>query len=405
VIVAAGGTEREALAWLDGRPHWPGVEVFVVGADPGRRLAIETLARGASDYFVLPEDLEILSNAAGAAIARGRERRAQTSPPESGPRPEAFAALVGESPALRAVLARAGRLLPHDATTLVLGETGTGKEVLARALHEGGPRRHAPFVPVNCAALPGTLIESELFGHERGAFTDAHAAKPGLFEVAAGGTLFLDEIGTLAPDVQAKLLRVLDDGVVRRVGGTRARTFNVRIIAATNEDLAAAVRQGAFREDLFYRLNVITHVLPPLRERDQDVILIARHLLHRLAAEHGLPEPQLGVEARSALLGHHWPGNVRELKNAVERALFLSAPGPLRSEDLISSPSAPPPVGNGALPFPATLRRITAAAASATLARCGGNRSEAARQLAVSRRRLARLLAASTQNSREIPCA
>jgi two-component system response regulator HydG len=217
--------------------------------------------------------------------------------------------------------------------------------------------------------------------------------------------LFLDEIGTLAPDVQAKLLRVLDDGVVRRVGGTRARAFNVRIIAATNEDLAAAVRQGAFREDLFYRLNVITHVLPPLRERDQDVILIARHLLHRLAAEHGLPEPPLGVEARSALLGHHWPGNVRELKNAVERALFLSAPGPLRSEDLISSPSAPPPMATGALPFPATLRRITAAAASATLARCGGNRSEAARQLAVSRRRLARLLAASTLNSREIPCA
>jgi DNA-binding NtrC family response regulator len=291
--------------------------------------------------------------------------------------------------------------LPHDATTLVLGETGTGKEVLARALHEGGPRRHAPFVPVNCAALPGALIESELFGHERGAFTDAHAAKPGLFEVAGGGTLFLDEIGTPA-GVQAKLLRVLDD-TRSAGGGTRARAFDVAHRRHQRKP-RGGVRRGAFGRPVL-PAERHHHVLPPLRERDHDVILIARHLLHRLAAEHGLPEPLLDVEARSALLGHHWPGNVRELKNAVERALFLSAPGPLRPEDLISSPGAPPPVGNGALPFPATLRRITAAAASATLARCGGNRSEAARQLAVSRRRLARLLAASTQKSREIPCA
>jgi hypothetical protein len=248
VVLAAGGAEREALEWLDGHEPPAAVPVLAVGADPGRRIAAMLVAHGASDYFALPEDVEILRNAVAAAAQRHQDalRRAATGVEDA--LVGAFSDIVGESPAIKTVLARAARVLPHpDATAIVVGETGTGKEVLARGIHKGGPRRGAPFVAVNCSALPENLIESELFGHERGAFTDAHAAKPGLFEVAEGGTLFLDEIGTLAVDLQAKLLRVLEDRQVRRVGGTKWRPVNVRIIAATNDDLEGAVKNGSFR--------------------------------------------------------------------------------------------------------------------------------------------------------------
>src|SRR5207245_8180284 len=195
-----------------------------------------------------------------------------------------FAAIVGESPAIKQHLARAARLLPHrNAHALIVGETGTGKELLARAIHAGGPRRGTPFVAVNCSALPEHLIESELFGHERGSFTDAHAAKPGLFEVADTGTLFLDEIGDLPLSLQAKLLRVLEDKEIRRVGGTKSRTVDVRILAATNEHLQERVGDGTFREDLFFRLSTIVLRLPPLRERGADLFLVAQALLERLA--------------------------------------------------------------------------------------------------------------------------
>jgi DNA-binding NtrC family response regulator len=230
-----------------------------------------------------------------------------------------------------------------------------------------------------------------LFGHERGAFTDAHSPKPGLFEIADGGTLFLDEVATLPLELQAKLLRVLDDQQIRRVGGTKSRLVNVRITAATNDDLREAVRAGDFREDLFYRLNVVTHALPPLRDRDDDVILIAEHLVRHVARRYGLPVPRLNPKARSTLLGHHWPGNIRELKNAIERAVLLSPPGELLADELVAPDSAPPAPPDH-LPFPASLATIMAAAAAATLERCRGNRSEAARQLSISRRRLARLL-------------
>ncbi|MFQ5703670.1 MAG: sigma 54-interacting transcriptional regulator [Gemmatimonadales bacterium] len=392
VIVAAGGEEREALAWLD-RNEWPAaLTVFVVGADPGRRIAASLVARGASDYLALPDDVEILGNALAAAVERRREARRREEDAQRKGMAPSFSEIVGESPALKEVLRRAERTLHHDgATTLIAGETGTGKELLARALHEGGPRVGEPFVPVNCSALPSHLIESELFGHERGAFTDAHASKPGLFEIADGGTLFLDEIGTVPLELQPKLLRVLDDKQVRRVGGTKIRKIDVRIIAATNENLQQSVDAGKFREDLYYRLNVITLTLPPLRERGDDVVLIAGHVLEHLSQRHGLPLPRLDAELRSRLLGHRWPGNIRELKNALERALWLSAPGCLDPKELVfaSQPEGP---AEGVLPFPADLNSIITAAARATLDRCGGNRSEAARQLMISRQRLARLL-------------
>jgi DNA-binding NtrC family response regulator len=392
IILAAGGVEREALEWLDGHESPLAVPAIVVGADPGRRTAAQLVARGASDYFALPEDVEILRNAVASAVARHRGALQRAVGDEKAVKDQAFKHLIGDSPTFKAALVRAARILPHaDATALIIGETGTGKELLARAIHDGGPRRGAAFVAVNCSALPAHLVESELFGHERGAYTDAHAAKPGLFEVAEGGTLFLDEIGTLAPDLQVKLLRVLDDKRVRRVGGTKSRQLNVRIIAATNENLEDSIKSGAFREDLYFRLSVITLSLPPLRDRGEDAVLVAQKFLPRLAKQHGLPVPKLGADLRHELLAHHWPGNVRELKNAVERALLLSPPGQLMVSELVPRSASRLP-NNGPLPFPAHLDDINMAAAHATLVHCDGNRSEAARRLGISRRRLRRLL-------------
>ncbi len=388
VIVAAGGAERNAVQWLEGYTVPTGLPLLVVGTDPGRRTAMQLVARGASDYFALPDDLEMFRNAVAAALKNGGARAA---PGPQGPA-DAFACLVGESEVIRKSLARAARLLPHrNARALILGETGTGKELLARAIHDGGPRAGAPFVAINCSAFPEQLIESELFGHERGSFTDAHAAKPGLFEVADTGTLFLDEIADLPLSLQAKLLRVLEDKQIRRVGGTKSRTVDVRILAATNEDLAEQVREGRFRDDLFFRVSSVVLTLPPLRDRGDDVILIAEALLKQLAGEHGLPVPALTADVRRRLRAYPWPGNVRELKNAVERALLLSPAGDLALDELLP-PADPRAPRDGPIPFPAPLEEITAAAARATVKQCGGNRSESARRLGISPRRLRRLL-------------
>jgi len=392
VIVAAGGAEREALEWAESHAQDAGVPLMAVGADTGHRIAAQLVGAGASDYFALPQDIEVLTNAVKAAVEYRKAARRREARLSEESKSEVFAEIVGESTALKEALVPATRVLPHsDATVLIMGETGTGKELLARAIHEGGPRRGAPFVAVNCTALPAQLLESELFGHEKGAFTDARAAKPGLFEVAAGGTLMLDEIGNLASELQAKLLRILEDKQVRRVGGTSWRKADVRIIAATNEDLERAVQNGKFRQDLYFRLSVITLSLPPLRERDSDSVLIAEVLLERLANQYGLPAPELGDDVRRALLAYHWPGNVRELKNSVERSLLLSQPGELSVKELANRTSGVP-AGNGPIPFPASLQDITAAAARATLDLCRGNRSEASRRLEISRARLVRLL-------------
>ena len=388
VIVAAGGAERDATRWLETHRVRPGLPALVVGTDPGRRTAMQLVARGASDYFALPDDLEIFRNAVAAAV-RGEGARGAAAPAG---RENAFAAIVGQSETLKTVLARAARLLPHrNASVLIVGETGTGKELLARALHAGGPRRYAPFVAINCSALPEHLIESELFGHERGSFTDAHAAKPGLFEVANTGTLFLDEIGDLPLGVQAKLLRVLEDKEIRRVGGTKSRTLDIRIVAATNGRLPDRVQEGRFREDLFFRLSTVLLTLPPLRERGDDLLLIAQALLTRLAREHDLAAPALTADLRARLRAHPWPGNVRELKNALERALLLSPAGELLADELLP-PAETRVQHDGPIPFPALLHTITTAAAQATVQLCGGNRSESARRLGISPRRLRRLL-------------
>ena len=239
--------------------------------------------------------------------------------------------LLGASPELAAVRDQLSRLLGRQAApqrrlppVLILGETGTGKGLVAEVIHQTGPRAGTPFVDVNCAAIPETLIESELFGHERGAFTDARQAKPGLFQLAHSGTIFLDEIGLLPETVQAKLLKVIEERAVRRLGGTRGEPVDIAILSATNEDLDAAVRERRFRADLYHRLAVLKLALPPLRERGTDILLLARHYLGRACVDYGVRLKTLTADAESALMAYGWPGNVRELANVMERVVLLS---------------------------------------------------------------------------------
>jgi DNA-binding NtrC family response regulator len=394
IVLAAGGAEPDLPTFIRGLTVPSDIPIVAVGGATGHRLAAQAVAAGAADYFALPDDRDALREVVAAAIARRRAAFARSALARLEAQAHAFREIIGESPALRATLERAARVLPHaEATVLITGETGTGKELLARALHYGGPRVAGPFVELNCAALPAQLLESELFGHERGAFTDAKTAKPGLFEAAHGGTLLLDEIGRLAPELQSKLLRALEEKTIRRLGATTSRRVDVRIIAATNADLAAEVRAGRFREDLYYRLNVVSLHLPALRERGEDVLLLAEAFLTQFSAQYGVPQPALNADARRTLVANAWPGNVRELRNSIERALLLSPPGTLDLTEL-AAPQIGAAAGEG-LPFPATLDEVVRAAARAMLAATGGNRSEAARRLGISRSRLQRLLEGS----------
>jgi len=393
VMVLAGGREGEALAQL---PVLDGSPWYFIGAATDHRLAAAAVRAGARDYLALPEDMDVLRRSLERDVraALGRVDAADFAAAE---RADAgFSAIVGRSPGLTQVLDQAKRVAGHrDVTVLLGGETGTGKELLARAIHYASPRAAAPFVEVNCAAIPANLLESELFGHERGAFTGAVAAKPGLFELAHGGTLFLDEIGHLPLELQAKLLRALESREIRRVGGTKTKTVDIRLLAATALDLARAVVDRLFREDLYYRLNVVRLVLPPLRERGADLELLAETFASGLAVRYGLPVPGLGAEFRAALRAHAWPGNVRELRNAVERALVLSEPGgalQVPALDLGQAPSAEEAPPSGVIPFPADLATITLAAVQAMLALCNDNKSAASRRLGISRPRLQRLL-------------
>ena len=253
--------------------------------------------------------------------------------------------VVGHSSQWRDVLAHAARVAHTETTVLLTGESGTGKEVVARFIHQGSRRKHGPFVAINCAALPDQLLESELFGHERGAFTGAITAKPGRIEQATGGVLFFDEVGEMAPTVQAKVLRVLEEREFQRLGGTKAMRADIRVVAATNRDLHAAMRRGEFREDLYYRLGVFEIALPPLRHRPDDILELANAFLQEIGATVGRPATGIDDDAKAQLLAYGWPGNVRELRNAIERAVILADGGHIRSEHL---PVAPRPFPGGA---------------------------------------------------------
>src|SRR5277367_5279636 len=303
----------------------PDLRVVVMSAQSTLMTAVKAAQRGAFEYLPKPFDLNELLTVVGRALAAP----ADAPPPSAEPRDaDERLPLIGRSPAMQEIYRTIARLTTADLTVMISGESGTGKELVARALHDYGKRRSGPFVAINMAAIPRELIESELFGHERGAFTGALARNQGRFEQANGGTLFLDEIGDMPPEAQTRLLRVLQDGEFTTVGGRQPIKANVRIIAATHRDLRNAIRQGVFREDLFYRLNVVPIRLPPLRERAEDIPLLANHFL-RAATVDGLPTKVLSPEAMARLKQHRWPGNVRELVNLVRR---LSA---LYSEEVI----------------------------------------------------------------------
>jgi two-component system nitrogen regulation response regulator GlnG len=317
----------------------PDLRVVVMSAQSTFTTAVKAAQRGAFEYLPKPFDLNELIAVVGRALAAPAPR--QDRAPEEA---EEKLPLIGRSPAMQDIYRTVARLTTTDLTVMITGESGTGKELVARALHDYGKRRSGPFVPINMAAIPRELIESELFGHERGAFTGALTRGVGRFEQAAGGTLFLDEIGDMPPEAQTRLLRVLQEGEFTTVGGRTPVKANVRIVAATHRDLRQAIRQGLFREDLFYRLNVVPIRLPPLRERTEDVGLLARHFLDRAAAG-GLPAKVLDSAAIERLRRHSWPGNVREIENLMRRLAALHPAETIGAEavDAELSDAAPPP--------------------------------------------------------------
>jgi two-component system, NtrC family, response regulator len=282
---------------------------------------------------------------------------------------------------MRKVFALVQRVAPTDATVLVLGENGTGKELVAHAIHQASPRRDRPFIPINCGAIPETLLESELFGHERGAFTDAHRAREGKVELADGGTLFLDEIGDLPVHLQVKLLRFLQDHVVERIGGREPHHVDVRVVAATNRDLKAALAAGQFREDLYYRLSVLTIQVPPLRERGDDVRMLAEFFLEDYARHHKRRFKGFTQAGMRAVMGYAWPGNVRELENRVQRGVIMARDAYLRPEDL----ELEEPVGEGPSTLQAARDQAERVAIVEALSRNAGNITRAARDVDVSR--------------------
>jgi len=302
------------------RASHPSVEVVLMTAFGSIPRAVEAVKLGAFDYLTKPLDPDQVLDVVDRAVQRRRlTLAAQGQAVDDGVTRDRFGPLIGASPAMQRLFSLLERAAKSDATVLVLGESGTGKEVAARALHEASPRAAGPFVPVNCGALPQALIESELFGHRKGAFTGAADEAPGLFVAASGGTIFLDEVGELPLDLQVKLNRALQEHAVRPVGETGERRIDVRVVAATNRDLQAEIRAGNFREDLYYRLNVFTLTMPPLRARTEDIPRLARAFLSANGAE----GHRFTQEALTALVAHPWPGNVRELENVVARTLAL----------------------------------------------------------------------------------
>ncbi|MBI5211257.1 MAG: sigma-54-dependent Fis family transcriptional regulator [Elusimicrobia bacterium] len=366
------------------RDH-PGVQVIMLTGNGTVRTAIEAMKQGACDYLAKPVDLAELCQAVERAGGEARMRRENDLLRREIERRDRFQEFVGRHPSVEEVRRLARKAAAADSPVLVCGETGTGKELVARMIHAESPRRHGRFLAINCAALQESLLESELFGHEKGSFTDAGRFKPGLVELADDGTLFLDEIGSMSPATQAKILRLLDSGEYRRVGGVDDLRNSSRVVSATNQDLAAAISVGRFREDLLYRVNVVTIRVPPLRERLDDVPLLAEHFLDKFHALGTRGRKAMSPQAMEALMRYPWPGNVRELENVVERAVIM-AEGPRIEPSLLCLPGAS---SCAAVPFEtATLAEVEKAHVLAVLARAGGNRAKAASMLAISVRTL-----------------
>ncbi len=382
----------EVLAEI--RKKSPGCEVIMLTGHGSIDTAIESVRMGAYDYVVKPCPLDQLEIRIQKALER-QFLRSRASLLERGlTPPDPGTSFVGESPQFLQLMQRVERVAPSASTVLITGETGSGKEVVAKLLHARSPRSGHPFVIVECAALQEDLLQSELFGHERGAFTGADRVKPGLFEVAHGGTIFLDEIGEVSQATQVKLLRVLDTSTFRHVGGTREIRVDVRVLAATNRDLDEMVRQGAFREDLYYRLSTISIELPPLRERPSDIPLLATHFVSLLNDRYGSAK-RIGKDAIEALQMHDWPGNVRELQHVIEASMLVCEEPEIRAEHLppalrprVESPQGAAAPGARLL----TLREMERAHIEQALRESEGHRGNAARILGISERNLYRKL-------------
>jgi DNA-binding NtrC family response regulator len=379
--------------------RFPGLPVVLVTAHGSVALAVEAMKRGAADFVQKPFDKDEIGFVVEKALASSRRARAGVPAPPAG-RDRSF---IGESLAMQEVFATIRKVAPTNATVLVRGETGTGKELVARALHETSPRKDEAFVTVHCAALPETLLESELFGHERGAFTGAAQRKPGRIELAHKGTLFLDEIGEIPRSVQVKLLRVIQERELERVGGTQTIRVDVRIVAATHRDLEAMVEAGEFREDLFYRLAVVPITIPPLRERTDDAARLARHFVSDLAKSSTHATLRIDDDAVALLAEQPWPGNVRQLQNFVERLVVLADEDVIRRADVERELTRIPGVAaradgaaaagasmdeTGGLSLDTRRKETEKEALVKALAHAGNNRTRAARLLEVSRRTL-----------------
>lgn len=369
-------------------------EVIMLTGHGSIDTAIESIRCGASDYVPKPFALDELQMRIQQALER-RSLRQRANLLERGlTPPDLRDSFVGNSPEFLQLLHTIDLVAASDSTVLILGETGSGKERVAKLLHARSSRKSRPFVVVECAALLDSLLQSELFGHERGAFTGADRAKPGLFEVASGGTIFLDEIGEVSPATQTKLLRVLDTSTFRHVGGTQEIRVDVRVLAATNRNLAAMVKQGIFREDLFYRLSTITVEVPSLRRRASDIRLLSEHFVATLNERFG-SRKQLSEPALRALSQHHWPGNVRELRHAVEAAMVLCEEDEIRADHLplaVRGASAVPPPPQVGEPRLQTLEDLERSHLKLALETCSGHRAKAAKMLGISERNLYRKL-------------
>ena len=375
------------------RERRPETSVILLTGKGTIEMAVRAIQEeGAYHYFEKPIDFPKLRVILKRAVELGEARRETDALRRELREHGAFGELVGSSEPMRQIYALIEQVAPSSASVLITGESGTGKELVARTIHNLSPRRNAAFVAINCSAIPETLMESELFGHEKGAFTGAAARRPGCFELADGGTLLLDEIAEMPVALQAKLLRVLEDRRIRRLGGGSEIPVDVRVLAATNRDPHDAVRRGSFREDLLYRLNVITIELPPLRRRRDDIPLLAQHLVTQLARRHERPARYLSATAVEALKSHHWPGNVRELRNIIERAVIICsgeaierlhlAPYPLdqrqraRDEDTVSLPVGTP------------IEEVERQMIFRTLQKTGNDKTRAAELLQISRKTL-----------------
>jgi two-component system response regulator HydG len=382
----------------------PDTEVVMITGHGNVEKAVEAMRLGAYDFIQKPLDSAALVKTVTKAFEKQRLASENRQLRRQLQQRRGVDALIGDSPAIQSVKQLIRQIAPAEVNVLIQGESGTGKEIVADALHFMSNRCGRPLVKISCAAIPETLLESELFGHERGAFTGAATTKPGKFELADNDTLMLDEIAEMSPQLQAKLLRVLQDGRFQRLGGTKELQGNVRLLCATHANIPKAVAEGKFRHDLYYRINTVQILLPPLRERREDIALLAGHFLGKFADETGKEVPAIAPEAMHQLLAHTWPGNVRELEHALQRAVILA------SGEIINYFVFPPPAGSAAEPAPAardeacvsipigtTVDEATNRLVQATIEQCAGNKLQAARLLGIPPRTMYRRFSQSAQ--------